>query len=296
MTQIWKVILMAILSGLTAFLPVSGSGHLEVLRSLLGFDFSNPLYLDIVLHFGVTLAVIAAFYRDSLRLLIDGFGIVFDCIFNLVTLIANLFREKDAKRRYHRVIFTSGRKFWLLQMISGMMTSLVGLILFEFTNAVISSWLMIGIGCVVSAVVLYFCDDLNYGMKRIGEAEDSDAAVIGTAQGIAVLPGVSRFALTFYLGLKCGLERGFAIKYSFLSMCSASIGALLLELIRYGNGVVTSQEATMCGIGFVVSFVVSILLIRTVLRWVLKHPVKWFSYYNLALGVLLVILSFVVKR
>ncbi len=288
MEQLWKVILMAILQGITAFLPVSASGHNEVLRQIIGLEFSNPLYLDIVLHFGVVLAVAAAFCKDTLRLIVDGTGIVFDGLYNSVTFIGNLFRGREKARRYHQMIFTTGRKLWLLLTVSGLMSVLVGLILSGLEEVLISSFGVIGAGMIACAVVLYLCDDLNYGMKRIGEAEILDAAVIGTAQGISVIPGVSRFALTLYLGLKCGFERGFAIKFSFLSMIAASTGALVLQWIRYGSAVVTSAEALQCGIGFFVSFAVSILLIRPVLRWMLKHPLRGFAIYSLVSGAALI--------
>ena len=277
MEQLWKVILMALLQGITAFLPVSASGHNEVLRQIIGLEFSNPLYLDIVLHFGVVLAVAAAFYKDTLRLIVDGTGIMFDGLYNSVTFIGNLFRGREKARRYHQMIFTTGRKLWLLLAVSGLMSVLI------------SSFGVIGAGMIACAVVLYLCDDLNYGMKRIGEAEILDAAVIGTAQGISVIPGVSRFALTLYLGLKCGFERGFAIKFSFLSMIAASTGALVLQWIRYGSAVVTSAEALQCGIGFFVSFAVSILLIRPALRWMLKHPLRGVAIYSLVSGAALVV-------
>ena len=289
MEQLWKVILMAVFQGLTAFLPVSASGHNEVIRQLLGLSFSNPLYLDIVLHFGVVLAVAAAFYKDTLRLAADGTGIVFDALHNTVTFLTNLFRRGKKPRRYHRLIFTTGRKLWLLLTVSGILTAVIGFILSELEEVLISSFGVIGIGMIATGVILMFVDDLNYGMKRIGEAEVLDAAVIGTAQGIAVIPGVSRFAITLYLCLKCGFERGFAIKYSYLAMISASFGALVLEWIRYGNAVVSPEEAVMCGIGFMVSFVISMILIRPVLRWILKHPVRTFAIYGIAAGALLAV-------
>ena len=292
MEQLWKILLMAVLQGLTAFLPVSASGHNEALRQLIGLEFSNPLYLDIMLHSGVVLAVLAAFYKDTLKLIADGAGVIADSLQNVFSFLSNLFRSEDHKRRYHRVIFTTGRKFWLLLQVSGLMTVLIGLILSELEEVMIRSFVVIGIGMIVSGAVLYLCDDLNYGMRRIGEAEVIDAAVIGTAQGIAVIPGVSRFALTLYLGLKCGFEKGFAIKFSYLSMFYASFGALVLEWIRFGSSVVTSEEAALCWIGFFVSFLVSFVLIRPLLRFILKHPVRAFAIYSLAAGVLFIAAGF----
>lgn len=281
--EIWKAIILGLIQGIAEFLPVSSTGHLTVFQHILQAEQANPLFFDSMLHLGTLLAVMAAFRRDVKRLLKDGLSLTGDWICNLGIGIQNIGR-REKKKRYRRTVFTTGRKLFAMLLITSSVTAVIGLFLLEFTEKAVTTLLVPGIGFILNGLVLLRADRAELGMKRANESEYLDAAVIGTAQGLAVIPGLSQFGMTLSLGMCCGLEKGFAVKYSFLSLIPAAVGAAIVEGTLVPWSAVGTESLLAGGIGLAVSFAAGILCIKGLLYLVQRKRLLWPALYCILAG------------
>jgi undecaprenyl-diphosphatase len=143
--------------------------------------------------------------------------------------------------------------------------------------------------------MLYVVDDLPAGKKTPKETTYKNAVVLGIAQGIATLPGISRSGTTLTVGVLSGLDRKFAIKYSFIMSIPAILGACVLDLkdlFEPGNAIGNTQLAYYI-VGAVVAGVVGYVCIRTLLVLFKNRKMKYFSYYCFVMGIIAIIANFV---
>ena len=122
-----------------------------------------------------------------------------------------------------------------------------------------------------------------------------DAFAIGTAQGIATLPGLSRSGITIVAGILCGIDRKFAAKYSFLMSIPAVLGALILELFDLGSENITAGDVGCYALGMVIAAVIGFFALRLIMNIVVSRYFKYFAYYCGLIGVVSIITYFVKK-
>ena len=224
---ILEAILLGIIQGIAEFLPISSSGHLAIFQKLFGMD-EVGISFDVFLHIGTLIAVFIVFWKDILRLFVDGVGIVADSCVN----VYRFFRSKNKKEpvEYIRVIRTAYRKFALLVIVSTIPTGIIGYLGKELVSNASDTLIIPGICLLVTAVLLFISDQMPDGQKTPKNTSYFNAVFMGICQGIATLPGLSRSGTTIVAGLLCGLRRDFVVKYSFIMSIPAILGAAVLEI------------------------------------------------------------------
>ena len=199
--SIVSAVLQGILQGLTEFLPVSSSGHLSLFQYFTGINSESSVTFSVMLHLGTLLAVIIAF-RGTVWQLLREFFLMFADLFR-----GRLFREKATP--YRRMLYL-------------LMLSCVPLLLVLPLQDVITSVsadndiLVEGICFLITSALLFLADRVPNGRRDAATMKGKHALAIGTAQLIATLPGISRSGSTISVGRLCGLERSYAVSYSFI--------------------------------------------------------------------------------
>ncbi|RGX54481.1 undecaprenyl-diphosphate phosphatase [Anaerotruncus sp. AF02-27] len=265
---ILEAFLQGLLQGLTEFLPVSSSGHLSLFQYFTGNNNESGFLFSILLHAGTLIAVIICFWGTLWKLLIA-----------LVTLVRDLLTGKFSAKN-----MSSARRMLLFLFLSlvplGLMLLFKDFISGFSTDTDIT---VEGFCFLLTGAMLLFAAKERPGRKDALTMGPKDALFIGAAQVIATMPGISRSGSTISAGLLCGLERSYAVAYSFILGIPAVLGAIVLEVgdaVREGS----SLSAPVIIMGLLSSVIFGILSIKLV-QWVVRgNKLKYFGYYTLVLG------------
>lgn len=267
-----EAIFQALIQGFTEFLPVSSSGHLSLFQHFFGISGEEALTTTIVLHLGTLLAVFIAFYKTIWVLIVEAFSMLKD-------IFTGKFHWKtmNPDRRFIMMIIVSILPLFVFYIFKDMFESIStdGSILIE------------GIAFLYTSALLFLSDRCKKGNKSSGEATVKDALTIGTFQGIALVPGISRSGSTICAALFCGLKRESAVEYSFILGIPVILAGALVnfkDLIETGGTADISWTPLI--IGFFCAAVAGFLAIKLV-RWLVKTDrFKIFAVYTLILGIL----------
>jgi undecaprenyl-diphosphatase len=288
--RILEAIFLGLIQGITEFLPVSSSGHLAIFQKIFGISEAGDAF-DVFLHIGTLIAVFAVYWKDILRLIVDGIGIIVDSLFNAVTYI-KCKRTKETPA-YRRVICSAYRKFALLVIVSTIPTAIIGFVAEDLVSQATDTLIVPGICLLITAILLFIADNVPDGTKTPKRTTYLNALFIGVCQGISTLPGLSRSGTTITAGLLSGLRRDFAVKYSFIMSIPAIMGAAVLKVPKMKADIASS--GAICYVaGMLISAVVGYICIKTMLVVVRNKKFKYFSVYCLVLGLIAVIASFFV--
>lgn len=257
--DIIQAIALAVLQGLTEFLPISSSAHLMLLPILVGWE-DQGLAFDVAVHVG-TLTAVVVFYRQDLRHLISAW------------LISIIRREhnNDSKLAWYVILGT-------------IPVGLVGISLPDSVETAIRSPLVVAIATLVFALLLWFSE------KNASEKRETislfDAILVGLFQAIALIPGTSRSGITITAGLLTGLKREQAARFSFLlSIPVISLAGMLKSWELYQSPDVVNWN--FMGIGAIVSALVAYSSIAWFLKFLNNVGMRPFVYYRFALGLFL---------
>lgn len=279
---IWKAIVLGIIQGAAEFLPISSSGHLVIVKEVLGVDLENGgVFFDVMLHLGTLLAIFVAFWKDIRRLIVEGIHIVVDFICNVGIFF---YRIVNKECSYRRVIRSSYRKLVVLIILSTIPTGIIGILLSDIIELANGMILVPGVCLLVTAMFLVIADYADEGEKRPKEAAYRDALVVGTAQGLATMPGVSRSGTTITACLLCGFDKKFAVKYSFIMSIPAVLGAVVLELKDLNSLQLSDKDITACVVATAVAAVVGYLSICFMMSLVRGRKYKYFAIYCAIIG------------
>ena len=281
MTLIQSVFL-GIVQGVTEFLPVSSSGHLAILRNLFGIQTDGGLLFDVMLHLGTVIAICAVFWKDILRMAGETARMISDICKNSSIFIHNK-KEKDAIR-YKRILHNNYRRFVVMVLCATIPTAVIGYTARDLVNMAYDSLLMPGIGLIMTAVLLIIADASESGKKIPKDISFTSAFMIGIAQGISTLPGLSRSGATIAASLISGYDRRFAVKYSFIMAIPAILGAVILELAQPGSSNVSLTQFFIYLIGAAVAGVVGFFCIKKMLKIVRRKKFSGFAIYCLIVG------------
>ena len=257
-------LILGAVQGLCEFLPVSSSGHLALFQIFMGFD-ENMLAFDILLHFATLLATVIYFRRDIIRILTEWFG--------------GWFTSKKH----------SGWPYGWAIIIASMITAVIGLALKSTAEKFSESLILVGAGEIFTGLVLIMIPFIAY--SRPNSSLLKTAIAVGIAQGIAVLPGVSRSGMSIAMGLFMGLGITEAFRFSFLISIPAILGATLLELVKCikSGGAVFLPEGYL--IGAVAAFVLGFASLVFMRQLVNAKNWAYFGVYCLAVGVTAMVLA-----
>lgn len=262
-------IVLGIIQGLTEFLPISSSGHLVIFQAQLGLT-EPQLALDILLHAG-TLAAVIICYRQDIKQLLKA----------LFSLLAPKAVEVEA--RWRRLLG--------LIVISTIPTSILGLIIGSKMEWVFASPLFAAYMLLVTGTFLKMT-----GMKKVSErayksaekVTTLDSLIVGAAQGISVLPGISRSGSTISAGMFLGFSREEAVRYSFLVAIPATAAAQIWSM--RDNLAITPGEWPAYAAGAAVAFLVGYAALRKLISITIKGKLHLFSYYCWGVGALVLAL------
>ena len=254
----WEIILLAIVQGLTEFLPVSSSGHLVVANSILHALGSTPVQdlieVSIVLHLGTLMAVLV-FYRREILLLLS---------------------------RDRRVI--------PLLIVGTLPAVVFGLVLKRgfFEKMILESPFIAGLMFPITGIVLLWISRRAQGETHYPEMTWRQSLQIGLMQAAAILPGISRSGFTIAGGLAVGLSRQASATYAFLLAVPAILGAGILEGLEFLEGEPAGTSALNLAIGFLVSLAVGWVALKLLVGLVQRGRLAMFAYYLIPLGVAVV--------
>lgn len=258
-----QAIILGIVQGLTEFLPVSSSGHLQLANALLGTDLNpeSDLTFSLTLHAATVLSTIVVLYKEIWRLLCGLFS-----------------RTYNSEQAYIVKI-----------IISMIPIAIVGFFFIDVIEAAFSSTLVVGIMLMVTALLLTFA----YFAKPRAKEDISyrDAFIMGVAQAFAALPGLSRSGTTIATGLMLGDKREKVAQFSFLMVLPPIIGNAILDIAKgdFGGGVETLPLVA----GFLSAFVTGCLACRFMIEIVKRGKLIWFAAYCAAVGITATVCHFV---
>lgn len=286
--NLFESVILGIIQGIAEFLPISSSGHLAIFKRLFGLKDVGLTY-DILLHVGTLVAVFIVYWKDIWELIVEGIGIIADFCRNISRFFGKLSGKKDVS--YVKVINTPYRKFVMFVIVSTIPTGILGLVFKKCFNLDSPALIVPGIGLLITATLLFIVDELPRGRKDASKMSYRDSIIIGLSQGIATLPGISRSGTTMTIGVLCGLERKFAVKYSFIMSIPAIMGASIMDIkdMFALENRVSGTEFTYYIIGAVVAAVVGYFSIKTLLVLYRQQKIKYFSYYCFVAGIVAIV-------
>ncbi|MDP6178758.1 MAG: undecaprenyl-diphosphate phosphatase [Desulfatiglandales bacterium] len=264
-------IFLGIIQGLTEFLPISSSGHLVLFQNLLGFQ-EPELLLDVSLHLGTLLAVCLYFHSDLKYMLMETWKFTLE-----------LYHSRKSLKHINESPYAS-LALWVL--VGTLPTSLTGIAFRPSLENFFGSITVVGTMLVFLGFILATTKLMSKDYQGRNEVGLLSALAVGTAQGIALIPGISRSGTTIVCGIMCGLSRDFAARFSFLLSIPAVIGALVLLLSSEGwDNVALLPLVT----GFISSALVGLTALKILMGMVRKGHLFYFAPYCWALGLFIVL-------
>ena len=271
MIELLKAILFGIVEGITEWLPVSSTGHMIILDEFIKLD-CTPEFLEmflVVIQLGAIMAVVILFWNKIFP-----------------------FQFKD---RSKPVIELDKIMLWLKIVVACIPAAVVGLLFDDVFEALFYHAIPVALALIVFGVAFIVVERRNKGKKakirKLGDITFQTALIIGGFQLIAaIFPGTSRSGATIVGALLIGVSRSVAAEFTFFLAIPVMFGASLLKLVKFGL-TFTTLEAGVLIIGMLVSFFVSIFVIKFLMDYIKRHDFQLFGWYRIVLGVIVIILG-----
>ena len=272
--EIIKAILFGIVEGITEWLPVSSTGHIILLDEFIKLKVSPEFMemFEVVIQLGAILAVILLFFHKL-----------------------NPFSAKKTVKQKKNTW-----QLWLKVIVAVLPSAVIGLLLDDWMDAHLYNYIVVAIMLIVYGVAFLFAEKFNEGkqlrIKSVFEIDYRTAILIGCFQCLSLIPGTSRSGATILGALILGVSRGAGAEFSFFLAIPTMLGASALKLLKFMlSGVsATGTEVAVLIVGCIVSFLVSLVVIKGLMEYVRKHSFAVFGFYRIGLGVL-VLLYFIIK-
>ena len=278
-----KAIIMGLIQGLTEFLPISSSGHLAIFGNIMDLQGGGILF-EVLLHVGTLVAVFTAFYKDIWELIQEGFLMLGRCGLAIA-----------GKIKWNEVLNNEKKYFVCYILLSMVPTVILALLLKKTIEQAYTGTIIPGIGLLITGVILLYTMKVKEGTKKEKDMTIADAALIGIAQGIATLPGISRSGSTIVTGRVRGLTPELAVKFSFIMSIPAILGAAILQIKDGAAESIGSETMMLYLLGTVVAAVSGFVCIKWLLSIIKKGKLYYFAYYCFGAGALAILLHFVLK-
>ena len=257
----WEALLLGIVQGLTEFLPVSSSGHLEIGQAILGTAGEENLTFAIVVHTATVLSTLVVLWKE----------------------VAQLY-----KGTFTTIKWNEEKNYVAMILVSMIPVFIVGMFFKDQVESFFGNGLkVVGICLCVTAVLLFVSEWLSKRRAGMGhEVGYKDAIIIGLAQAVAVLPGLSRSGTTIATGLLCGVKKESVTQFSFLMVLIPILGEAFLELLDMLSGeVVNTLELAPMIVGFIAAFVSGCLACKFMINIVRRQKLIYFAIYCLCAGI-----------
>lgn len=250
--EIYQGIILGIVQGLTELLPISSSAHLYLIPWFLNWNI--PEAFDVALHFGTLLAIGLFFFKDWIKLIKGGYNLVIN-------------KQKS----------TEGKLFWYI-VLATIPGGIIGFVLDKYAEGFLQKPIIIAIALIVMGIILYLVD--KYSKKEVDYENMTlkQTFIIGLSQALAFIPGVSRSGITMTTGRALHIKREAVAKYSFMLSAPIVLAATILKVGEF-------QFNLAFLFGVLTSFIVGIIVIKFLLKYLEKGSFKVFAIYRVIIGV-----------
>lgn len=258
---ILEAIILGIIQGLTEFLPVSSSGHLEIAKAIFGNEQEDGgILMTVTLHAATALSTVVVFRKD------------------IVEILTGLLSFKMNEEML----------FSLKIIVSMIPAAFIGLFFEDQIDALFNAnILLVGVMLLITGLLLFLADKAKHTEKKVGFKE---AVIIGISQAIAILPGISRSGATISTSVLLGIDRERAARFSFLMVVPLILGKIAKDLLD-GEFLKDSVELMPLGVGFIAAFITGLVACTWMITLVKKSKLSWFSIYCFLIGTIAIIWS-----
>lgn len=273
--EILKAILFGIVEGITEWLPISSTGHLILVEQFVKLKEVSPEFwgmFQVVIQFGAILAVVLLYWKK---------------IWPITTNQKEGIKQSGILSYFNKNIMI----LWAKILVACIPAAIIGVFFDEVFEALFYNPFCIALALIIFGIAFIVVENFNQKResKNLKETNSQitykDAIIIGIFQLIAaIFPGTSRSGATIIGGLLIGLSRPNAAEFTFYLAIPTMLGASLLKLVKFGFGF-TSVELMILLVGMIVSFLVSVLVIKFLMNYIKKHDFKPFGYYRIILGI-----------
>jgi undecaprenyl-diphosphatase len=260
MSEVLKSIILGIIQGLTEFLPVSSSGHLELAKYFLGTDFTGneSLTMTVVLHIATAMSTVFVFRKD---------------IFSLLSGIIKKGWNED--------------KVLLVQIVISMIpAAFIGYFFEKELEQLFSGKIFFVAGMLILTGILLFVTE--YSTRKDRNISNRDAFIIGIAQAIAILPGISRSGATISTSVLLGIKKEKAAFFSFIMVLPLIFGKMAKDILE-GSYIESTVSPSSLIFGFIAAFITGILACNWMISIVKNSKLRYFAYYCLVIGIATII-------
>jgi len=254
-------IILGVVEGVTEFLPVSSTGHLILATELLGFDSAKWDAFNVIIQLGAILAIVVLYWRT------------------FWAVLEGMLNGNPVSWRFVRNI-----------LVAFLPSAILGFLLINRIEALLGNAYVVAFALILGGVAILIIERLAKRNEIVGVAEMPLNTVIGVGlvQCLSMIPGVSRSGATIMGGLSLGVERRTAAEFSFFLAIPTMLGATTLELVKHRETLLAGAHGVGLGavaVGFVVSFVVAIVVVRGFVHYISRHGFAPFAWYRIGAGV-----------
>ncbi len=269
-----KSIILGIVEGLTEFLPVSSTGHLIIFQNLIGFKGTSKNYVEMytyVIQLGAILAVVILYWKK------------------IKDTIINFFPQKVGYEK-------SGFRFWFMIFIACIPGGVFGILLDDLADKYLFNPVSVAITLFFGGIWMIYAENKFRNNRNKGKSLNvtaKQAIIIGLFQCLAIIPGMSRSASTIIGGWVSGLSTVAAAEFSFFLAIPVMVGMSFLKIIKIGGiAILTIPEIISLAVGFIVSFIVALIVINRFISYLKKRPMRIFALYRMVFAVIVLIAGF----
>lgn len=253
-------IILGIVEGVTEFIPVSSTGHLILATELLGFDADRWAAFNVIIQLGAILAIVVLYWRT------------------FWAVLEGLFANQPMSWRFVRNV-----------LIGFLPSAILGFLLINNIEALLGNAVVVAWALVLGGIAILVIEKVAKPGEIVGVAEMPVGRVlgIGLIQCLSMIPGVSRSGATILGGLSLGVERRTAAEFSFFLAIPTMAGATTLELVKHYDTLIAGASGVGFGtvaVGFVVSFVVAIVVVKAFVHYISRHGFAPFAWYRIVAG------------
>ena len=263
MLEILKTIIFGIVEGITEWLPISSTGHMILLNEFLKLDQGDAFFemFEVVIQLGAILAVVVIYFHKL-----------------------NPFSPKKTQKQKMLTW-----QMWIKVLIGSVPAAVIGLLLNDWIDEKLYHWYVVAAMLIVYGILFIIIENYQKGKEpkvtKISQLSIPMLLIIGVFQMLAMIPGTSRSGATIVGALMLGVSRGVAAEFTFFLAIPVMFGASALKLFKFGFNF-TGMQAAILIVGMAVSFVVSVVAIKFLLKYIKNHDFKVFGYYRIVLGVI----------
>ncbi len=266
MIEILKAILFGIVEGITEWLPISSTGHMILLDEFINLKVTDEFYdlFQVVIQLGAILAVVIMYFKTICPF---GFGK----------------NKKEQKSTWN---------LWGKILVACLPAAIIGILFDDWLDKHLYNSVVVSLTLIIYGIIFIIIESKKFGKRETKDLDKityKQALGIGAFQLLSLIPGTSRSGSTIIGGLILGLERSVAASFTFFLAIPVMVGASLLKLLKYilkVGLVFQAGELLLLGVGCLVAFIVSILIIKFLMNYIRKHDFKVFGYYRIVLGII----------